>query len=278
MRTAIFILVPLLVAGCDASIDPRLPDGNGSDASTITPGGDAGPICHGNGDGVITRDELVFAPGIDVRYRINPIGTNVTVDVNGQAHSDGSHAWDFSNTEGELDSLQLVTTAGLWFAGDFPTGEYASRIDPRGPTLGVYHATDVALELLGVANEDMTDGTELRYDTPIPLLRFPLVLGMTWSADAMTSGMAMQVPVASRDHYDVTVDASGSLNLGILTLRQTLRVRVESTQMFPAGPGTRRIQYLWLTECYGEVARITSTNGEVDPSFTQAEEFRRLGL
>jgi hypothetical protein len=48
--------------------------------------------------------------------------------------------------------------------------------------------------------------------------------------------------------------------------------------MFPAGPGTRRIQYLWLTECYGEVARITSTDGEVDPNFTQAAEFRRLGF
>ncbi len=68
------------------------------------------------------------------------------------------------------------------------------------------------------------------------------------------------------------------MNLGILTIRQALRVRIESTQMFRAGPGVRRIQYLWLTECYGEVARITSTDGEVDPAFTQAAEFRRLGL
>ena len=47
---------------------------------------------------------------------------------------------------------------------------------------------------------------------------------------------------------------------------------------FAAGPGVRKIQYLWLVECYGEVARMTSRDGEVDPDFASAVEFRRLGI
>jgi hypothetical protein len=278
MRALPIVIVPMLLAGCDAAIDSRVPEA-GTDASSITPMADAGPMCQGNNDGVISRDEVVFAPGIAVRYRINPPGTNVAVDVNGQVRGDGTHVWDFSDAAGDLVSLQLVTTDGAWYAGDFPNAQYASRIDPRAPSLGIYHASATSLDLLGVASEDMADGTELRYDTAVPLLRFPLAPGNTWSADAMVvNGMVNHTPIASRDHYDITVDASGELNLGILTIRQALRVRVESTQMFPAGPGTRRIQYLWLTECYGEVARITSTDGEVDPNFTQAAEFRRLGF
>jgi len=53
---------------------------------------------------------------------------------------------------------------------------------------------------------------------------------------------------------------------------------VEVTQRFPAGPGVRRIQYLWMVECYGEAARMTSLDNEVNPDFTMAVEFRRLGL
>jgi hypothetical protein len=33
-----------------------------------------------------------------------------------------------------------------------------------------------------------------------------------------------------------------------------------------------------MVECYGEIARMTSREGEVDPAFTMASEFRRLGL
>ena len=75
-----------------------------------------------------------------------------------------------------------------------------------------------------------------------------------------------------------TFEEVEELRLGVLTFRRALRLRIESTQRFPAGPGVRRIQYLWLAECYGEVARMTSRDGEVDPDFTEAVEFRRLGL
>jgi hypothetical protein len=268
-----------IVAACEAGVDERVPDASDSDTSTIQPAPDAGPMCRGNGDGVVSRDEVVFAPGVAVRYRINPAGTTVSVNVDGDMRPDGTRAWDFSDPNGDLVSYQLITTDGAWFASSFPTAQYAARIDPRAPELGVYRATNTALELLGVAGEDEASGTLVQYDNPVPLVRFPLVNGATWTADAMVvNGMVDHTPIASRDHYDVTVDAAGEVNVGVLTFRNTLRIRVESTQMFPAGPGMRHIQYLWMTECYGEVARITSTDGEVDPSFGTASEFRRIGF
>ena len=42
-------------------------------------------------------------------------------------------------------------------------------------------------------------------------------------------------------NYDVTVDARGEVRLPELTFPDALRVRVEVTQRFPAGPGVRRI-------------------------------------
>lgn len=90
--------------------------------------------------------------------------------------------------------------------------------------------------------------------------------------------MVEGTPVASMDRYVFTVDARGTVRLPELTFTNALRVRVELTQRFPAGEGVRKIQYLWMVECYGEVARMTSRDGELDPDFTSAVEFRRLGL
>jgi hypothetical protein len=104
-------------------------------------------------------------------------------------------------------------------------------------------------------------------------------MGDQWTAVATTvDGMVEGTPVASQDTYSLAVDAHGEVRLGVLTFRDALRLRVEVSQRFPAGPGRRKIQYLFLTECYGEVARITSVDGQVEPEFTTAVEFRRLGL
>ncbi len=63
-----------------------------------------------------------------------------------------------------------------------------------------------------------------------------------------------------------------------MTFPRTLRVRIKLTRTFPIGAPIARYQYLWLTECWGEVARVSSRFGETTPQFTEAEEFRRLGL
>ncbi len=234
--------------------------------------------CRGNSDSVIDRAELQFLPGVEARYRINPAGVGVTVNVQGTM-TGALKVWDFSNMDGPLQSVRLDPLAMQWFAPMFAGAQYTARIDPRTPTLGIYRATDSALELFGAAGEAAASRTILKYDTPVPLLRFPLALNNHWTAVAtVVDGMVDGTTVASRDEYDITVDAHGEVRLGILTFRDALRVRIETVQRFPVGPARRSIQYLWLAECYGEVARVTSRDGEVDPNFTIAAEFRRLGL
>jgi hypothetical protein len=267
--------IGLLASGC-VTEEPELRDG-GRDA--FVPLADAGPVCRGNLDGVIDRSEVLFVPGAEARYRINPSGVGVRVSTAGTSSADGSRVWDFTGMEGALVPLQLVAVEGQWFAARFPGAQYAARLDPREPTLGVYRATDTSVEFLGAVGEREAPPTILRYDAPVPLLRFPLRLGDRWSATATTvDGVVEGTPVASRDTYELHVDARGEVRLGILTFRDALRLRVEVSQRFPAGPGRRRIQYLWMTECYGEVARITSMEGQVELEFATAQEFRRLGL
>lgn len=266
------------VMGCAAApaVPPPEPDGGGFIPLPDVP--DAG-VCRGNRDGVIDRAELLFAPGVEARYRVNPPGTQARVDPRGAARADGTRAWDFRDPSGVTAPLTLLDARGQWFAARFPTAQYAARLDPRAGNLGVYRATDTAVELLGVAGPAESEGTLVRYDVPVGLLRFPLRVGASWTAEATTAEATVQnTPVASRDRYEVTVDARGELRLAELTFTDALRVRVEVTQRFPAGPGVRRIQHLWMVECYGEVARMTSLDNEVNPDFTLALEFRRLGL
>ncbi len=268
----------VFVAGCAAApVDPRMdPDGGGFIPLPDVP--DA-PSCRGNRDGVIDRAEVIFAPGVEVRYRINPPGTQARVDARGTVRADGTRAWDFRDTTGTTTTLSLLDARTQWFAARFPTAQYAARLDPRASNLGVYRATDTAIELLGVAGAAEAEGTLVRYGTPVELLRFPLRVGAMWSVESTTvESMVQNTPVASRDRYDVTVDARGEVRLTELTFADAVRVRVETTQRFPAGPGVRRVQYPLMVECYGEAARMTSLDNEVNPDFTMAVEFRRLGL
>ncbi|MFO0603157.1 MAG: hypothetical protein U0324_08280 [Polyangiales bacterium] len=277
MRLACFASF-VCVMGCAAAPSPVEPGPDGGGFIPLPDVPDAGS-CRGNRDGVIDRAEVFFLPGVEARYRVNPPGTQARVDAHGTMRADGTRAWDFRDGSGVTAPLTLLDARGQWFAVRFPTAQYAARLDPRAGNLGVYRATDTAVELLGVAGAAEAEGTLVRYDVPVGLLRFPLRVGAAWTADATTVDSTVQnTPVASRDHYDVTVDARGEVRLAELTFTDALRVRVEVTQRFPAGPGVRRIQYLWMVECYGEAARMTSLDNEVNPDFTMAAEFRRLGL
>lgn len=267
----------LLFAAC-GPVEPRVAPGRDGGRDVVVADG-GGTACRGDGDGAIARSEVVFAPGATVRYRINPAGTRVPVDVRGQVRPDGTRLWDFSDPDGDLVELTLQSATDAWYASRFQGAEYAARLDPRQPLLGVYRATDTTLDLLGAAGETAESGTILPYDVPVRLLRFPLVVGQAWTETALVvDGRLSGVPFASRDRYDVAVDASGELRLALVTFPRVVRVRVELAQQFPVGPGSRRIQYLWLTECYGEVARVTSIDGETNLEFREAVEFRRLGL
>ena len=55
------------------------------------------------------------------------------------------------------------------------------------------------------------------------------------------------------------------------------RVRTHVTVQPTAGQSQSRRQVSFVFECFGEVARATSANGEMEENFTQAAELRRLG-
>ncbi len=269
-----------LVVGCAAGpIENRTDAAADGTGFVVVGDSGAGVSCRGNRDGVITRDEVVFVPGAEVRYRVNPANTLARVDPRGADGPGGTRRWDFTDPTGEMVSLRLERAQGQWFAGAFPTAEYAARIDVRSAPLGVYRATAEAVELLGVVGARAEDGTRVPYNVPLAILRFPLRVGAQWRAEAMTVDAELNhSPVASRDRYEITVDARGELRVPAITFPDALRVRVEVTQSFPAGPGTRRTQLLWLVECYGEVARAVSRDGELDAEFREATEFRRLAF
>jgi hypothetical protein len=269
------LVCSLVMSACVMPVGPGRDAGG--DSYIALP--DAAASCRGNGDGVITRDEVVFVPGAEARYRINPAGVGVVVNTAGVMGAGGARVWDFTSPDGDVVALRVLDVAGQYFAAQFAGAQYAARLDPREPTLGVYQATPTSVLFLGAVGESEATRTVLPYNPPVELLRFPMRMGDAWTATTQTmNGMVDGTPVASRDSYSMTVDARGEVQLGALTFRDALRLRVELVQAFPAGPGRRRIQYLWMTECYGEVARITSMDGQVAAEFTTALEFRRLGF
>lgn len=274
-RAEVALVAALLFAACSdsgyAPVDADTVDG-------YEPPVDAGQVCQGNNDGVISRDELPVVMGASVDYLVNPPSTTVTVSPDGEQDGAGNVIWDFSSTEGQVFTVTLEPVWDKWFADYFPEADYASVTSPGDDTLGVYEVDDQAVWLLGYASPQ-EDHTLAIYDSPIALIRFPLSEGMSWVAvGEIQNGTWQGSPFATQDTFRVHVDQQGTLRLPYLDVKKTLRVGVEVVQSLPGGNTLRRIQYLYIHECYGELGRIVSQQGELDPRFTTAAEFRRLAL
>ena len=241
--------------------------------------GDLAPLCSGNNDGVIARSELIFPVGATVRYLDNPAGTTVTVNPDGTMGASGV-TWDLTLDDPNDVALDftLQPVAGAWWAASFPSASYAALSDTTSGILGVYEVTADSVLLLGFVSPTPND-TLLVYDAPIATLRFPLSEGMAWVTGArITNGRLAGQPFASKDDYQISVDAEGSATLPFLKFDNTLRVHVELTQALPGGISVHTIQHIFMHECYGELGRMASQRGETNPSFTTAAEFRRLAL
>jgi hypothetical protein len=266
------LLAGLALAGCFGREVPPPVDDAGYGVAP-----DLAPLCSGNNDGVIGRDELVFPLGVTVNYLVNPPGTTQGVDPNGVAGPDGP-VYDLSSTAGDVHPFTLAPVAGQWFAGSFPTASYAIVSDVASGLLGVYQVTADAVLLLGFASPAQGQ-TLLVYDQPVTTLRFPVRAGDGFVTGAkIVNGMLDGQPFASSDTYRVAVDGPGVAQMPYLSFKSTLRIRVDLTQALPAGIQVTRIEYLYYHECYGELGRMVSNPGEADPGFTVAAEFRRLAL
>jgi hypothetical protein len=242
------------------------------DASGPTP--DGAPLgCTPNHDGTITRAELPLAAGQSATFRI---ATGATVDTAGTLDTDGTHAWDLSAAlSGDADDhVALESPAGAWWSADFPNASYATLLSSQQDLRGVFAIDDSGLHLLGIVSPaGGNTKTELTYDPPVDVLRFPLTTTSTWTSSPTVSGYANGVPGAYTESYATKVDAVGSMKTPYGTF-PVVRVAVDFTQTTTVVVTHKT--FAFVSECYGTVATITSQNYETKSDFTKASEVWRL--
>lgn len=269
-------LMVLALAGCGENLTVP-PDRDPASDPPVAP-----LECLPNLDGKIDRGELAPAIGTAISYVVSPPGVSRSVDLAGSDGEDGTE-WDFSTDYADDQSLSVTpsTLAGKWYAASFQDGAFVTPFNREGTLESIGLASDGGLLLLGLASreESPEEGqTLLVYDPPITVLKFPVEVGQSFvSAGEITNGVALGLPYAGRDTYEVEVDASGSVDLIQFTFDEVLRVRTKVTVEPAVGAAVTRLQTSFYAECFAEVARATSADGETDPDFSDAAELRRLG-
>ena len=237
------------------------------------------PGCTPNKDGTITREEVPIAAGLHATYRV---GTNENVSTAGTPAAGGKRVWDFSTSLASDVSVLVETQAltGKWYAAKYPGATYASKLSQSSDLLGVFETSPGALLLRGVVSPaEGTSSTQLSYAPSVSILKFPLMMGATWTTDATASGTAMGVDVAlapTTESYVSKVDAAGQLKTPLGTF-DVLRIAVVLTRKVGFVPVTTIVRtFAFVTECYGTVATVTSTDNESNAEFTSAAEIRRI--
>jgi len=259
----------------------------GASSSSGNPAGDAGDVdadldggpmvvtgCVPNKDGTITVDEVRLKAGLHATFQV---ATDEEVSTQGVVGQDGKRTWDFSQKLASDVStiIQTQPMSGKWYAGDFASASYASKLSETSTLLGVFQTGPGALEMLGVVSPD--DGlykTRLTYDPPVAVLSFPLKADATWKTDASVSGLASGVIAAYSEKYESKVDAAGVLKTPLGSF-DVLRVQVLLTRTVGLLTTTVR-SFAFVTECYGTVATVTSKDNEANVEFTRAKELRRI--
>src|SRR5258706_6134160 len=153
--------------------------------------------------------------------------------------------------------IETRPLTGAWYAPDFMTATYSSRLSDAATQLGVFQVSGDALLLQGVVSPD--DGgtrTELTYDPPAKVLSFPISLSSTWTSDSSITGTGMGVPVLYSERYESQVDAQGELVTPFGSFA-VLRIQVLLTRTVGFAVTTVR-SFIYVTECFGVVATITS--------------------
>ncbi|HUH00837.1 MAG TPA: hypothetical protein VML75_02515 [Kofleriaceae bacterium] len=259
-----------------------------SSDGTCVPGADADPDgpdagvngdadlagCRPDHDGVIARDEISLAPGRTATFRV---ATDTAVNTAGQLQSGGDRVWNFAGSfAGDQDEMVvLIDPASAWYADLFPTATYATRLSSSEDLLGVFELTDDALLLLGVVSPQAgVQRTELTYDPPVAVLTLPLTSTSSWQTDSTITGLAQGFSSFYSEQYASQVDAIGELQspYGNFPVQ---RVRTQLTRTVGASVVTVR-SFLFVSECFGTVASVTSNQYEPEPEFTQAAELRRI--
>jgi len=224
------------------------------------------PECLPDRDGAITADELPVALGVTATYYVS---RDVAID------NRDAEIWDYDEERAGDDVIALgpVALGAQWYAPEFPTGQFV--VDG-----GIYHQTEQALFLDGLASETEAPKTLIRYDQPIPVLRFPLVDGDSFQATGtITQGTVMGLPFNGQDELTVEVQGEGRIDLPYVRFSPALRVLTHVVRRPSSGsPVVGRRTVIYLFECFGEVTRAESAVDEPNPDFTTAATLRRFAL
>jgi len=273
-------LSALLVIGLTAcpGPDPVLPDAG--DYQII---GDS-LTCTANNDGKIDLDELLFQVGASADYRVNPPGTLATVDNQGRLEQ-GQLVWDHSSIDKTVVApVRVEEVSNTWYAKHFPDASFAIGQDIKAETLEVVRLDRSAgkLLLLGLVSRK-ADDTLMVYKPPIEIMRFPLQKGLKFtSVGEVENGTLNGLPIATRDTYEIEVNAEGTVLLPSLEMRRTLRQQVKVRIETVGQKEVHALQYQWFHECFGEVVRSVAqptTDGTLpSPGFDKAQEYRRLSF
>ncbi|MGM0557661.1 MAG: hypothetical protein ACQEVA_14855 [Myxococcota bacterium] len=283
MKNTIYIAmlaaVGLVVGGCG---DP-LPD-NQPEYQAYEPTQPEPLDCVPNLDGRIQPSELTPQVGVPVRFLVSPAAQTRSVDLEGRTLSSGRRVWDWSEqipTDREA-IIEAEPVQEQWFADSFPSGAFVVPFDLGESTKAVYTRDEQALRLHGIASaqQDPPEGrTLLTYETPVELYRFPIEPGKQWVSTGVVNDATVRgVPYAGRDIYEVEVAAIGELMLPNITFDEAHKVNTKVTIQPAAGQSVTSRQTSFLFECFGEVARATSQEGEENPNFETATEVRRFGF
>lgn len=249
------------------------PDATGKDAQADS----ALPGCTANKDGTITREEVPIAAGLHATYRI---GKNENVSTAGSPAANDRRTWDFSGALASDVSVLVETQplAGKWYASKFAGATYATKLQEGSDLLGVFETSPGALLLRGVVSpSDTSSKTELTNTPAVSVLKFPLTVGAKWNTDTNVSGTAQGVALFGTytEKYTSEVDAAGELKTPLGTF-DVLRVKVVLVRTIGFLPSTTIRTFAFVTECYGTIATVTSTDNETNEEFTNAAEIRRI--
>lgn len=212
------------------------------------------PSCVPNRDGVITADELPIAFDATATYYETTSATPLTIDLDGPI-------WDLSTERADDEVIELgpQRLGPQWYAASYPQGQFV--IEGSDGLDGIYHQDDQALWLDGTASHEMTPPggrTLVIYDRPLAVLRFPLTGGDTFVSTADHRGSTIAgLPFQGTDEVTVTVTGDGRVDVPYVRFSPAFLVdtRVRRTS---AGPEATRRSFIFLFECFGEVARADS--------------------
>lgn len=285
MNTRLFVVLALFAAAVAATAAGCGPNRTHPMHMTWGDGGTPPPLgCVPNLDNQIEMSELMPSFGTPVNVLVNPTSETRPVDLVGQDLGDGTRLWDFGADYATDLVTQPVATmlVSWWFASSFPADAFVVPYDPGATLQGIYRIDATGFFLLGLASTQMDppEGrTLLVYTTPIVVMRLPLTPGASWlSVGEITGGTLRGLPYAGMDTYASQVIAAGQVVLPSLSFTQAMRVSTAVTVSPAAGAPIVRRQSSFVFECFGEVARATSQDGETNDDFTTAAELRRFGL